>query len=124
MDRKRVFFILVLVFAAVYYLGRLGIFYVASTETDGFEVEVSGLERAVVEFSFLLIGVVGLALLPGLYLKKTWGFWGTIALSIYTIVFDVWAWIAIQPSAAAGIIPAVILIGYLLLVRNEFIKKP
>jgi len=75
----------------------------------------------VVSVSFLAIGLVGLLMLPGLYLMKSWGFWGTIAVSVYTIVFDLWAYLEVQSSAIAGIIPAGITLGYLLFARRDYL---
>lgn len=45
-------------------------------------------------------------------------------LSAYTIVWDAWAAIWVQSSAAIGIVPAVIIMGYLLLTRGEYRGKP
>jgi hypothetical protein len=88
-----------------------------------FEEEQSGLVEGIVVYSFLGIGVLGLALLPGVYLRRPWGLLGTMAVGAYTIAFDVWAAIAVQSSAAAGIFPAAAIAGYLLLVRKDFAGK-
>ncbi len=122
MDKKRVILILVLLFAAVYYIGRLGIFYVGVTGDMAFEEPQSQLVENVVSASFLVIGVVGLLMLPGVYLSKTWGFWGMIAVSAYTMVFDIWAGLFVQSSAAAGIIPAAVIVSYLLVTRKDYVR--
>jgi uncharacterized membrane protein len=121
MQLKRVLLLLVVGFAALYYIGRLGIFFVATTGDMAFEEEQSELVENVVSISFLAIGVLGLLMLPGVYLKKLWGFWGTIAVSAYTIAFDIWAFAMVQSSAVAGVIPAGIIVGYLLLTRKDFL---
>jgi hypothetical protein len=55
---------------------------------------------------------------------RPWGFWGTVAISAYTIAFDIWGLAAIAPSAAAGIIPAVVLIVYLILMKDAYLGTP
>jgi len=121
MELKRVFKVLIVLFAAVYYAARVGIFYVGTTGEMQFEEVQSQLVENMVTFSFLAIGVTGLITLPGVYLLKPWGFWGTIAISAYTIAFDIWAYAFVQSSAAAGIIPAAILLVYMLLVRKDYL---
>lgn len=120
MQFKKVLLVLMVLFATVYYVARVGIFYLGITGEMDFEEEQSALVEAVVLYSFLSIGVAGLLLLPGVFLQKPWGFWGTVAISVYTIVFDVWAYAAIQSSAAAGVIPAAVLLIYLVLSRKDF----
>ncbi len=117
MEKKKALFLIVLVFAGLYYIGRLAVLSAAPE----FENEVSDLESDVVHYSFLVIGVLGLLLLPGLALHKPWSFWGTLALSLYTVAFDLWALVFIQPSAAAGIIPSAGIAGYLLVARRDFL---
>ena len=112
---------LTLLFAAVYYFARLGLFYAGVTGTVDFDVEVSSLTRDVVNYSCLAIGAFGFLFLLGIYLAKPWGFWGTIAVSLYTIAFDAWAVATIQPSAALGMIPGAVLIAYLLLTRRGYL---
>jgi uncharacterized membrane protein len=124
MQWKKTMHVLIVFFAAVYYFIRIGIFYLSTTGEIAFEEKQSQLVEDVVSFSFLIIGAAGLLLLPGVYLLKPWGFWGTIAVSAYTIAFDVWAWVVVQSSAAAGIIPAAVVMGYLLLTRHEYLTSP
>lgn len=122
MELKRVLQVLVVVFAAIYYVARVGIFYVGTSGEMQFEEEQYQLVESVVTFSFLAIGVIGLITLPGVHLLKPWGFWGTIVVSVYTIVFDIWAYAFVQSSAAAGIIPAAVLLVYMLLVRKDYLS--
>jgi hypothetical protein len=91
------------------------------TGTNSFEHEVSPVAEAIVFYSFLGIGVIGFALLPGIALHKWWGLWGTVLLSAYTIAWDLWAAVWVQSSAAIGIFPAAIIMVYLLLYRKDFL---
>jgi hypothetical protein len=120
MERKRALMTVFLLFAAVYYVARIAIFYAGVTGNMEFEEDQSALVEGVVSYSFLAIGVTGLLLLPGVYLLRLWGFWGTIAVSMYTIAFDAWAFFTVQSSAAAGVIPAAALAGYLIITRSDF----
>ncbi|MEW5747605.1 MAG: hypothetical protein AB1793_02285 [Candidatus Thermoplasmatota archaeon] len=123
MERKRVFLVLVVLFAALYYAVRVAIFYMSTTGDMQFEEEQSALVEAFVSYSFLAIGVAGLALLPGVYLLRPWGFWGTVAVGAYTVAFDAWALAAVQPSAAAGMVPAAVITAFLLLTRGDYLGK-
>ena len=122
MQLKRVLSGLVIILAAIYYVARIGIFYLGTTGEMQFDEEQSAFVEAVVIYSFLAIGVVGILMLPGVYLKKSWGLWGTIVIGVYTIIFDVWAYLTVQSSAAAGIIPGAILTGYFLLTKKDFLQ--
>lgn len=115
--------VLVLLFAAVYYAARVAIFYAGVSGDMSFEEEQSALVEDFVLYSFLAIGVLGLLLLPGLYLQRAWGLWGTLAVSAYTVVFDLWAYIEVQASAGAGVIPAAVIAGYLVLTRRDYVRE-
>lgn len=121
MERKRVLLLLLLLFAALYYAVRVAIFYAGVSGDMSFEEDQSALVEAFVLYSFLAIGVAGLLLLPGVYLHRPWGFWGTVVVSAYTIIFDLWALAAVQASAGAGVVPAAAIAGYLLLARRDFL---
>ena len=121
MERRKVLLLLVVLFAALYYVVRVAIFYMSATGSMEFEEPQSELVEAFVSYSFLAIGVAGLLLLPGVYLLRPWGFSGTVAVSVYTIAFDVWALVAVQSSAGAGIIPAAVITGWLLLTRRDYL---
>jgi len=81
MELKRDIKVLIVLFVAVWYAARVGIFYVGTTGEMQFEEERSQLVDNIVTLSFLAIGVAGLITLPGVYLLKPWGLWGTIAIS-------------------------------------------
>jgi len=52
---------------------------------------------------------------------KRWGYWGAILVSIYIIVFDVWASVAVQSTAAMGLVVPALLILYLYSKRSPFL---
>jgi len=122
MKVKNVVFILFLLFCVVYYVARLAVFAMSLSGTNSFENEVSELAEVIVFGSFLAIGVLGLVLLPGVALHRLWGFWGTMALSAYTAVWDIWAAIWVQSSAAIGVVPAAVIIVFLLFYRRDFLR--
>ena len=124
MKGKNIVFAFFLLFCVVYYVARLAVYAMSLSGTNSLEHEVSPLAEAIVIYSFLGIGVIGFALLPGIALHKWWGLWGTVLLSAYTVVWDIWAAIWVQSSAAIGIIPAAIIMAYLLLYRKDFLGTP
>ncbi len=123
MKARNVLFVLLLLFMAVYYVARIVIGVTAIQNEQGFEREVSELAKDIVAGSFLGIGILGFALMPGVVLHRWWGFWGTVLLSAYTVAWDVWAAIWVQSSAAIGIVPAVIIGGYLAVTRRDYLVK-
>lgn len=72
---------------------------------------------------FLLLGAFGIIFAAGLWTKKRWGLSGTIALSIATIIFDVWAILEFQPTAVMGLFLPVIFIAYLLWTKEEYLQE-
>jgi len=73
-----------------------------------------------IDVMFLFLGLSGIVLTYGLMTGKKWGYTGTIGISALTIVFDVWAIIAVQPTALLGLILPTVFIVYLVMRRNEF----
>jgi len=69
---------------------------------------------------FYLIGALGFVTAFGLWTQKRWGYLGTLVLSAATIVFDVWAIVTVQSSAAMGIVLPALFMIYLLLIRRDF----
>lgn len=120
MDRKRLILILFAAFSALYYVVRIAIFYQGLTGNMQFEEEQSALVESLVLYSFLAIGVLGLVFLLGVLIRRPWGLWGTVAVSAYTIAFDVWALLLVQSSAIAGVVPAGVIAMYLLLTRKDY----
>ena len=73
--------------------------------------------------AFVAIGAVGFVTTYGLWKMRRWGLIGTILLSAATIVFDVWAILYVQATAAMGIVLPAVFIVYLLYVRKDFAPK-
>jgi len=76
--------------------------------------------QAYILVMFAALGVLGFVLTYALFKRMAVGYYGTIALSAVTIVFDVWAIYAIQPTPVLGIILPVVFIVYLVLRRKDF----
>lgn len=95
-------------------LGRLFFAILGTPEGMGqfLDVSISYTTSLVMFVMFLLLGICGLIAAFGLWRRKKWGFWGTIAVSIATIAFDVWG-ITVQYTAALGFVVPVISILYL-----------
>jgi uncharacterized membrane protein (DUF2068 family) len=70
---------------------------------------------------FGLIGLIGLVSAFGLLLSAKWGFYGMIAISAVTIVYDVWAMVAIQFTAAMGLVLPVVFIVYLVMRKERLL---
>jgi hypothetical protein len=75
---------------------------------------MSGEVQAFIIWMFVTIGAAGVLTAYGLWNGTRWGFIGTIALSVATIVFDVWGVVAVQPTALMGMVLPVVFIAYLL----------
>jgi len=88
------------------------------TGAELLEVEIASSAQQMINIMFLFIGVVGLITAFGLYRMRSWGYWGTILLSVLTIAFDIWG-LTIQSTAAMGLILPVIFIIYLLSRRSR-----
>jgi len=67
------------------------------------DVEMAQSTKQIILMIFLIIGVGGFVTALGLWWLKRWGYWGTLLLSVATIIFDVWGF-TIQFTAAIGII--------------------
>lgn len=113
-------FALFLLFILAYNLFRVALF--AMTQTGGITTDhpLDPLVNAIVVYSELAIGIVGLAAVPGLVRFKAWGFWTTAAVNAYAIVFDAVAAVGVQLSAAGGVIPPVVILLVLVLFRSRF----
>lgn len=77
--------------------------------------------QAFILATFVLIGVAGFITTYGLLTGSKWGFVGTFALSMVTIVFDEWAVEAVQATALMGLVLPVIFIIYLTANRSGFL---
>jgi len=89
------------------------------TGAELLEIEITRSVMQLINMMFLLIGVAGLITAFGLYRMKRWGYWGTVLLSVVTIVFDIWGF-TIQFMAAMGIVLPLTFIAYLYFKRELF----
>ena len=110
--------VLVAALSGIQSILRLVFFYLGMTGAELLEVEIASSAQQMINIMFLLIGVVGLITAFGLYRMRSWGYWGTILLSVLTIAFDIWG-LTIQSTAAMGLILPVIFIIYLLRQRSR-----
>jgi hypothetical protein len=104
-------------------LGRLSFAILGKPEGMGqfLDVPISYAISLVIFVMFLLLGICGLIAAFGLWRRRKWGFWSTIAVSVATIAFDVWG-ITIQCTAALGFIVPTISILYLYPKKSKLLK--
>lgn len=101
---------------------RLTFFYVGSY--GGAQLISPPPPANVMEFINLFslgLGILGLLVIPGLLLFRSWGYWGTIALCIANIGFDGWAVATIAWTAAAGLLIPILLVAYLVPREHKFV---
>ena len=84
------------------------------------EKVISGDVQAFILVAFVLIGIAGMIATYGLLMGARWGYTGTIALSLATIVFDIWGIAAVQVTAAMGLVLPIVFIVYLVANRTDF----
>jgi hypothetical protein len=77
-------------------------------------------ELVVIAAPFLLLGVLGIAATVGLALRRPWGLYSTVIVSLATIAYDLWAILEIQSSALIGLVVPAICIAYLVMRRDAF----
>lgn len=118
---KRKGLIVVCLLAVVQSIARFAIPLTLST-MDGpvLENPVSDELMMFINGMFYLLGLFGLITAYGLWTERRWGYLGTLVLSAATIVFDVWAIVTVQSSAAMGIVLPALFIAYLFLIRRDF----
>lgn len=118
---KRKGLIIVCMLAVIQSIARFAILLLLST-MDGpvLDDPVSDELMLFINGMFYLLGAFGFVTTFGLWTGKRWSYLGTLVLSAATIVFDVWAMVTVQLSAAMGIVLPAIFIAYLLIVRRDF----
>ena len=93
-------------------LGGAGVFGIATMDSIMGMIDnpvTNGL--TVIVLPFFLLGLTGLVAAAGLLKRKEWALYLTIAVCAATIVYDTWAVVEIQASAAIGfVIPLSILL--------------
>jgi hypothetical protein len=72
---------------------------------------------------FLLLGLLGAAATIGLVLWKPWGYYSTLMVSVATIAYDIWATVAIQSSAAIGLLVPVLTLIFLTIRKERFVAS-
>ncbi len=113
-------FALFLVFILGYNLFRVALFAMTQTGAVTPDHPLDALTNGIIVYSELGIGIAGLIAIPGLVGAKVWGFWLTLAVNTYAIVFDAAAAVAVQLSAAGGVVPPVFIVAVLLVFRPRF----
>lgn len=115
-------FALFVVFVVAYNLFRVALFAMTQTGAVKPDHPLDALTNGIIVYSELAIGLAGLAAVPGLVWSRSWGFWVTIGVNAYAIVFDAVSAVAVQASAAGGVIPPVVIIVGLLAFRHRFLR--
>ncbi len=118
-------FALFLFFVVAYNVFRVALFAMTQNGSVKPDHPLDAVTNAMVVYSELAIGVVGLIAVPGLLRYRPWGFWATVAVSVYAVVFDAAAAVTVQLSAAGGVVPPVAILVALLAFRGRFFpEKP
>ncbi len=117
-------FAIFLLFLVGYNVFRVALFAMTQNGSVKPDHPLDPTTNAIVVYSELAIGVVGLIAVPGLIWPRPWGFWLTAEVSVYAILFDAVSAVMVQPSAAGGIVPpAIILVALLLAFRGRFFPQ-
>ncbi len=117
---RRALFAFLLLFLIAYNVFRVALFFLTQSGAVKPDHPLDPAVDAVIGYSELAIGVVGLAGLPGIVCSRAWGFWVTVAASAYAVVFAGVSAVVVQPSAAGGVIPPVVVLLLLLALRLRF----
>ncbi len=120
---RRLLFALFLLFLVAYNLFRILLFVMTQNGSVKPDRPLDPMVNSIVVYSELVIGVVGLVAVPGIVWSKPWGFWVTVAVSAYAIVFDAVSAVVVQPSAAGGVVPPLVVLWFLLLFRSRFLRR-
>ncbi len=115
-------FAVFLLFVLAYNLFRVALYAMTQTGAVKPDHPLDSLVNAAVVYSELAIGVVGLLAIPGLARSRPWGFWLTVGVNVYAIVFDTASAVGVQLSAAGGVIPPVIVLLVLVALRHRFFR--
>ena len=108
-----------LLFLAVCNLFRVALFAMARSGAITPEHPLDSRVSSLVVGSELVIGLVGLAAIPGLIGSRAWGFWVSVAVSFYAIAFDAASVVAVQASATGGVVPPALVLLFLMAIRRR-----
>ncbi len=120
---QRLLFAFFLLFLGAYNLFRVALFVMAQTGSVKPDRPLDPMVNSIIVYSELFIGVVGLLAVPGIVWSKPWGFWVTVAVSAYAIVFDAVSAVVVQPSAAGGVVPPLVVLSLLFFFRSRFLRR-
>lgn len=116
--------VVICLLAALQGLARIVVPLVISTgDGSALETPVSDEVMLFIDLMFYALGVLGLLTAFGMWTGKRWGSIGTLVLSAVTIIFDVWAVLAVQSSAAMGLVLPIVFIIYLAIMWQDIPKK-
>jgi uncharacterized membrane protein (DUF2068 family) len=100
-------------------VGRFVLGYLSAITPGGLlDVEVAQITVQIINTMFFLLGVLGCIAVVGLLMRRKWGIWATVFVSILTILFDIWG-VTIQFTAAMGFVVPVISLLILLAKRSQ-----
>jgi hypothetical protein len=105
-------------------LGAAGFLGLAIKDTVmGMIENPMGNEMLVITSPFLLLGILGAVAVVGLVLRRPWGYYGTMVVSVMTIAYDLWAAVTIQSSALIGLMVPAVMLTYLMLRKERYVTS-
>jgi hypothetical protein len=105
-------------------LGAAGVLGMAMKDTVMGMIESPiGNEMLFIAVPFLLLGIMGAVAVVGLVLRRPWGYYSTMMVSVMTIAYDLWAAVSIQSSALIGMIVPVVMLTYLMLRKERYLTS-
>jgi len=100
-------------------VGRFIFGYLSAITPGGLlDVEVAQITIQIINTMFFLLGILGCIAVVGLLMRRKWGIWTTVFVSVLTILFDIWG-VTIQFTAAMGFVIPVISLLILLAKRSQ-----
>jgi uncharacterized membrane protein YfcA len=120
---RRVLFALFLLFLLAYNLFRVALFFMTQNGSVKPDHPLDPTVNAMIVYSELAIGALGLLAVPGLLWSRSWGVWLTVGLSAYAILFDGISAVLEQASAAGGVVPPVVVLLFVLVLRARLLPE-
>lgn len=112
-----------LFFLVAYNVFRVALFFMTQNGSVKPDHPLDPTVNAMIVYSELAIGALGLLAVPGLLWSKSWGFWLTVGVSAYAILFDGISAVVVQASAAGGVVPPVVVLLFLLFLRSRLLPE-